>query len=173
MRDHISMTLNQLGFCCPIGAVCVFSGYTFLFYLNRIISSPLLLLRQLLKSFYLHFLPEWLSPQGWRQRGLPPIFLLAPRRHLKFHAPSVLYKIRDPFLAFLGNTIGIICKYSRTPLTIGTLTALAPRSNFFPAPSVVLGNLPALSPQDLMSNIKVYFNQQVENAITILSNNRT
>ena len=61
----------------------------------------------------------------------PPKLLLASHRHLNFHASLALHKIRDLFLVFLGNTIGIVYKDSRTPLTISTLTALAPLpSNF-------------------------------------------
>ena len=71
--------------------------------------------------------------QGLRQRGawgtVAPKKFLAPRWHLNFHARWALHEIRDLFhffLVFLGNTIGILCKDSWKPLTVGTLTALAP-----------------------------------------------
>ena len=61
-----------------------------------------------------------------------PKFLPARRQHLNFHAPPALHKIRDLlFLVFLSNTIGIVCKDSRTPHNIGTLTDLAPLAIFF------------------------------------------
>ena len=69
-----------------------------------------------------------------------PKFLLAPRRHRHFHASSALHKNPGPFiLLFLGgNTIGIVCKNSWTPLTFGTLTALASQQ-FFLALSLYRG----------------------------------
>ena len=64
--------------------------------------------------------------------GSVPQILLALLRHLNFHVTSALHKIRDLcLLVFLGgNTIGIVCKDSWTPLTVGTLTALAPQQLF-------------------------------------------
>ena len=55
---------------------------------------------------------------------------VAPRRHLNFHALSALHKICDVLFSFLDNPIGIVCKDSWTPLTVGTLTALAHQQLF-------------------------------------------
>ena len=70
--------------------------------------------------------------------GLQPPSLLGPLRHLNVYASSALHTIWDLVLLFLGgNTIGNVCIDFWTPLTVSTLTALAPQ-HFFLASSLTL-----------------------------------
>jgi len=81
--------------------------------------------------------------QVWRQWGggcspQPNILLFPVGTRISMHHRHFI-KSGTFFPLFLGgNTIGIDCKDSWTPITVGTLTALAPPpSNYFLGPSLV------------------------------------
>ena len=85
----------------------------------------------------------------------PQKFLLAPLSAHKFPCIAGISKKPGNFLLLLflgGNTIGIVCKDSWTPLTVDTLTALA-LQQFFLAPSLLLGYCQQTEPFKSIWNI--------------------
>jgi len=67
--------------------------------------------------------------QGWQQWGAAaPQNFASPLRHLNFHASSALHKFWDLYSLFLRRQYDRHClaKILWAPLTVGTLTALAP-----------------------------------------------